>query len=809
MKYGNQSDDSVTSVSSTIISKCNEIQPAVNSILSTVSPAVGNTVDKIDAVPVTSTALLSTPVVQSTNSPKLCIHSSDNELKLNKENENNTSVSFNFGNPISSVIIPSETNKQTSEVDGKETNQTPEFTNNKLKSLSTTVHSDNEQHKLLFQNAENNKNSINDKSQIEQKNKCSSDNDKLSLHFTESISKPNDPIISTTIGDSSNLPTIQFGAPKVENKQSTPAMQFSAPKLDNKQSTPILQFGASKLDDNKLPPVQFGTPILDDKQSKTVMQFGGPKLDAKQTTPIMQFGAPKTNDKQSTPIMQFGDVTKVIEKQSIPVMQFGSPKLDDKKSSPVMQFNAPKADNNQSTSIIQFGVTKVDDKESTPMLQFGATKETEKTISTPLFSFGNNQKPSDTTKSTGSVKFQFGSAKSDNPSIAVSSIESKNAVFGANNLQNQNLFNFGKTDNIPLSTGNPPKYDNSIEKTNTKLQFNALSTPVFGTETSNVEQSKSQFITSVDQSNNNQNSKLVFGSQITENKPTSIPGNMFNNAGNSMFQFNNSSLKPNNKSSESSGVSFPFTSTAPTFGMSATQDFGNKSAFQFNAPKKTDESETQFSSTVFGSQNTTTHAPFKFGGNDKPASFGSAFPSTNQPIQFTNNNEKSIEPFKFGSTVPSNNTFQFSANKADNNTVKFGQTSNTFSVPGFNGFGNSTPQQTTTFGNVSSTQPTPFGNMTSSNAAPTFGNTTSPPSNTFGTNQGFQFGNTNNAPSSSSTFAFTGNSQPTKSDGAFNFNAVSTTASPFQFGQTPSTLSTPQFGGTQPQGNFYILILLK
>jgi len=70
-------------------------------------------------------------------------------------------------------------------------------------------------------------------------------------------------------------------------------------------------------------------------------------------------------------------------------------------------------------------------------------------------------------------------------------------------------------------------------------------------------------------------------------------------------------------------------------------------------------------------------------------------------------------------------------------------------------------------------------------------------SNSFGTNQGFQFGGSNN-PSSSSTFAFGSNAQPAKPDGAFSFNAAPTTAvtSPFQFGQA----SSPQFRAPTSQG---------
>jgi nucleoporin NUP1 len=611
--------------------------------------------------------------------------------------------------------------------------------------------------------------------------------------------------------DKQSTPVMQFGAPKVDDKQSTPVMQFGAPKVDDKQSTPVMQFGASKVDDKQSAPVmQFGTSKVDDKQSTPVMQFGAPKVDDKQSTPVMQFGASKVDDKQSAPVMQFGTskvddkqsapvmqfgTSKVDDKQSTPVMQFGAPKVDDKQSTPVMQFGSPKADDQQSTPVMQFGAPKVDDKQSTPVLQFKTTKDAVNPTSTSLFSFGNNQKSIDNSKTTEPIKFQFGSSKPD----TTSSTESKNVVIGSNNLQNQNLFNFGKTDSniLSLTTSNPPKYDSISGKSPQKLQFGTLPTPVFGT--SNSDQSKSQFTNSVSQSIDSQGPKLVFG-QTTENKSATSTSSMLfpNNTANGVFQFNSSSSKLNDKPSETPTNSFQFSSvkTAP-FGASAPQD---KTAFQFSVPKSED-SKTQFSTPTFGSQNSNI-APFKFGSNDKPASFGNTFPALNQPLQFTNNTEKPVEPFKFGSAASASNTFQFNANKNVSSPVKFGQTSNTFSTPTFSGFGSSAPPQTTSFGNVQPSQPLPFGNMTSPNAAPTFGNTTSPPSsNTFGTNQGFQFGSTSNAPNNSSTFAFGGTQQPQKSEGAFNFNAASPPAvSPFQFGQTPSALSTPQFGGTQTQG---------
>jgi len=73
-------------------------------------------------------------------------------------------------------------------------------------------------------------------------------------------------------------------------------------------------------------------------------------------------------------------------------------------------------------------------------------------------------------------------------------------------------------------------------------------------------------------------------------------------------------------------------------------------------------------------------------------------------------------------------------------------------------------------------QPSPFGKIISQTAASIFGSVALSPSNTFGTNQSFQFGSTNNAPTSSFTFTFGSNSQPTNPDGVFSFNAASTTS---------------------------------
>ncbi|XP_022179829.1 nucleoporin NUP1 isoform X2 [Myzus persicae] len=810
VKNGNQSVDSAACAPTPIVSTFNEIQPAVtNTLSSTVSTT-------------SPSATLSTkPLVQSTTPLAFGLQPSESTPKISEGNKSNTPLQFNFGSPIASAVTPVEKNhKQTNEVDGKVIDdQTPESTNNKLeiKTQNSTVKNPNEQNE--YQSLEKTKN-INDNFQIGGQNNFNDDKDKPSFQFTIPASKPSESVLnSSTVSDFSKIkdsnlhvqfdtekstdiskkeaaPSLVFGT-KIDNfsNPKKPSFTFGVPKADEKQSTPVMQFGVSKIDDKQSTPVmQFGVPKIDDKQSTPVMQFGTPKVDDKQSTPVMQFGTPKVDVKQSTPVIQFG-VLKSDEKQSTPVMQFGATKVNDKQTTPVMQFGAPKVDVKQSTPVMQFGATKTDALQSTPKMPFEATKGSENSTATQsLFSFGNNQKSVDNSKPTDSVKFQFGPSKSDSTSLT----ESTNAVFGSNS-QNKNLFSFGKTDNITLPTSNPPKYDSATEKSTPKLQFGALPTPVFGASTAG-DQSKSQFNTSVTQSAINQGPKLVFGSQTTENKPTASGMVFANNTTNPIFQFNNSGSKLGDKPSETPSGSFPFSSnkTTPSFGASASQEFRDKPAFQFNT-QKTEETKTQFSAPSFGSQNT--NAPFKFGGNEKPASFGTTFPTSNQPLQFTNNTEKTAEPFKFGSSVQTSNAFQFSADKTD--PVKFGQTSNTFATSGFSGFGNSAPQQTTTFGTVQPPQPSPFGNIASPTAAPTFGNVVSPPSNTFGTNQSFQFGSTNNVPTSSSTFAFGSNSQPTKPDGAFSFNATSTTASPFQFGQGPSPLSTPQFGGTQPnQGSF-------
>ncbi|XP_025412323.1 nuclear pore complex protein Nup153-like isoform X3 [Sipha flava] len=735
--------------------KLNEIQPAITA--------------NLFSVPVSSATSVTTPSTQSMS--LIFGHNlSENTPKVNEENKINTPLQFNFESPTASAVSSVETNnKQTNEgVEKLNDKDKPKSINNIItfETPKNSVQRPNQQPKLQFQSPEKNENT-NDKSPTEGQKDSKNDKNVPSFQFTIPTSTPGGSIVNSST--TNNLSKI--------NENNLSVSRFDSP-IENSSNKISFTFETNE------------------KRSTPVMQFGAPKVDDKQSTPVMQFGASKVDDKQSAPVMQFG-TSKVDDKQSTPVMQFGAPKVDDKQSTPVMQFGSPKADDQQSTPVMQFGAPKVDDKQSTPVLQFKTTKDAVNPTSTSLFSFGNNQKSIDNSKTTEPIKFQFGSSKPD----TTSSTESKNVVIGSNNLQNQNLFNFGKTNSniLSLTTSNPPKYDSISGKSPQKLQFGTLPTPVFGT--SNSDQSKSQFTNSVSQSIDSQGPKLVFG-QTTENKSATSTSSMLfpNNTANGVFQFNSSSSKLNDKPSETPTNSFQFSSvkTAP-FGASAPQD---KTAFQFSVPKSED-SKTQFSTPTFGSQNSNI-APFKFGSNDKPASFGNTFPALNQPLQFTNNTEKPVEPFKFGSAASASNTFQFNANKNVSSPVKFGQTSNTFSTPTFSGFGSSAPPQTTSFGNVQPSQPLPFGNMTSPNAAPTFGNTTSPPSsNTFGTNQGFQFGSTSNAPNNSSTFAFGGTQQPQKSEGAFNFNAASPPAvSPFQFGQTPSALSTPQFGGTQTQGSF-------
>lgn len=567
---------------------------------------------------------------------------------------------------------------------------------------------------------------------------------------------------------------LSFGSPIVSTSSTNEAIHIQTNKVDGKvtdSSTPestnvtftfITPTTKSGVKNSNVHHKLFQSPeekgnITNDKsqivgqtdsksdKDKSSFQFTVPASKPNESV----INSPTLNDfskkhEKSVLAYQFGSPENSVKQ---PAFTFGVPKADDKQSTPVMQFGSPKVDNKQSTAVMQFGTPKVDDKKSTPVMQFGAPKADDK-HSSPVIQFG---------------------------------------VPKVNNKQSVPSLLFG--------TGNPPKYDVTIEK----IQFTALPTSPFGT--SNVDQSKPQFNTTVGQSIDNQGPKLVFGNQSSENKPmTSASSGMFfaNSSSNPVFQFNSSSSKQNDKPVEKPSSSFPFSpNKTPIFGASALQNFGDKPAYQFNT-KKTEESKTnQFSTPTFGPQST--NAPFKFGGNDKPASFGSStFPSSNQPLQFTNNSEKTVEPFKFGSAVSSGNTFQFSSNKTDNNQVKFGQASNTFSTttPGFSGFGSAAPQQATTFGSVPSSQSSPFGNITSPRTAPTFGSTVaSSTSNSFSTNQGFQFGGSNNAPGSSSTFAFGGNAQPPKPDGAFNFNTTAA-ASPFQFGQA----SPLQFGAPTSQG---------
>lgn len=703
--------------------------------------------------------LTTVSVSNTITTPQTCyVRPSDSALKVIEENKSTSSVHLNNDSPIVSAAPSTKTNqKPTYEVDGKSSsNQTPISTKSSLEfqTLQSTEVNSNEQHQLLDHSLETNKNDVSDKCQTGEQN--NSKNDK-------------------------NTPLFQFNVPASKSCEPvTNSVTVSSPSTTSENKSPIIQFGSQVDDSSKSPTFTFGALKPNTKQSTPVMQFGGPKLDDKQSSPMIQFGVPKVDDKQLTPTIQFS-APKIDDKQSTPVLQFGAPKVDNKVSTPVMQFGAPKSDTQQSIS----------------SLQFGAIKESESSTSSPLFKFGDNAKSNESIKPTETVKFQFGSPKSDN----TLSSESKNIGFGSNNTPNQNLFNFGKAD--------PPKYDTTVEKSPPKLQFGVLPAPVFGT--SNSDQTKSQFSTSVvSQPVDNQGPKLVFGSQNADNKPaTSAPGMIFgNNTANTMFQFNSSTSKLNDKTTEAPNSSFIFSPNkpTPTFGGPASQD---KPTFQFNA-QKIDEPKTQFATSVFGSQTPTT-GPFKFGANDKLSTFGSTFPTSNQPLQFTNNTDKPAEPFKFGSTVPSSNAFQFNANKTENESVKFGQVTNTFSTSGFSGFGHPTSQQTTPFGNVPSPQPSPFGNVASSSTAPTFGTIASPSPITFGTNQGFQFGSTNNPPASntSSTFNFGSNSQPTKPNGAFNFNAAPTTQLPFKFGQTPAAVPTPQFGGTHSQGIYYCKLTIS
>lgn len=737
VKDGNYFTNSIAPTnSSTSTSKLKELQ----SVVTVTSPVASST-----------TSVSSAVTVAPPQPFGIC--ASESTPKVNKLNKSDNPSPLNFGSPIIPVTLPTDSSqKQANLLDGKvTTNQTAESTNNSLglQTSKSIVQSPNEQNKPPLQPSA--KNETNDTPQ--------SDKNKPTFQFGTPVSTPCEPTTNSSI----------LGSPKP-----------SEAKL------PVIKTGSQNSSKEIVPSLTFGNPSENSPKPPT-FTFGASNTEAKQSTPVLQFGSTKGDSQQSTPVLQFG-TPQVEGKELKPTMQFGTPQVNNKKSTPVVQFGAPKDNDKQFAPAMQFGSPKLDNKPSIPALQFGAAKESVNANSAPLFSFGNNTKPTENTIKPETIKFQFGSSKPDD----ASSTEPKSVAFGSTNLQNQNIFSFGKTD--------PPKYDAANDKSAPKIQFSALSTPVFGT--SNTDQSKPSFGAAP----NDQRPKLVFGSQITDNKPaTTASSNLFaNNATSPVFQFNSSSTKPNDKASETPTSSFPFSSVkaAPTFGAPAL----DKPAFQFSA-QKAEEPKTQFSSPAFGTQSATA-APYKFGSNDKPATFGNAFPSTTQPLQFASNAEKPAEPFKFGGSAPPNNAFQFGANKADSGPVKFGQGSNTFSSAGFNGFGNSAPQQTATFGSVPPPQPSPFGNMTSSAAptfgsvaAPTFGNAASPQPSTFGSNTGFQFGSTNNAPSSSSTFAFGGNSQVAKPESAFNFNAAPPqAASPFQFGQAPTAMSTPQFGATQPQG---------
>ncbi|XP_050547444.1 nuclear envelope pore membrane protein POM 121-like isoform X2 [Daktulosphaira vitifoliae] len=582
--------------------------------------------------------------------------------------------------------------------------------------------------------------------------------------------------------NTSKLPAFTF---KDNEKQPMSVLQFGTEKNENKQLAPVMQFGASKPEDKVSAPVmQFEASKTEEKQSVPVMQFGAPKTEEKQSVPVMQFGAPKPEEKQSIPVMQFG-ASKTEEKQFVPVMQFGASKTEEKQSVPVMQFGAPKTEEKQSVPVMQFGAPKTDEKEPLSTILSVASKTSE-CSNKPVFSFGQNTLNS--LKSSDSLKFQFGSTKpNDNGSTIPVSTESKTVMFGSSNTAASSTpFSFGKTD-VPQS---------SSEKSSLKLQFGTP--PMFGN--SSVEQINTNV-----PAPNNPGPKLVFGSQNTDIKPASSNPTMIfgSNTDNPVFQFNSSSTKTNEKPTETTNNAFQFSAakTVPSFGNSTTQGFGDKPAFQFNA-QKTDDQKSQFSSPSFGNQ-TAAVAPFKFGGGEKPAVFGSTFTSPNQPIEFSNKIETKTEPFKFGAST---NAFQFSSNKNDSGPIKFGQSSNTFnSSGGFSGFGKSSTQPTVSFGNTAPSKPSPFGNTAAPESTSTFGSVAPTSMNTFGTtaNRGFQFGNSNTSTSNNpSTFAFNAASQPAKPEGAFSFGSTTAAAQPFQFGQAPSLSSPQQFSGGQPQGAF-------
>ncbi|XP_050439355.1 serine-rich adhesin for platelets-like [Adelges cooleyi] len=537
-----------------------------------------------------------------------------------------------------------------------------------------------------------------------------------------------------------------------------------------------------------LPIIQFGSQSPSEKfKENSVLNFASsPKQ------PTFTFGTAKTDNKQSTPAFQFGAAMQFgssnVEKSTVPVVQFGIPKTDEKQPKSVAP-NAP-----ENTSAVK-----------------------------PVFSFDKNA-TENTTKPEPNT-FQFGCPTKPVDSFPTTSAgnESK-IVFGSNiTTLAASPFSFGKPNEPKTTTTSvAPKFNlaqSTTEGSAPKLQFGAMSSSVFGNSSTN--QTKTQLSNTVNNPGltvKNQDNKLVFGSLSTEVKPaTSTPemafnipvfNNSSNNVTSPVFQFSSTGTKRDEKPLESSinTFQFPAAKSTPSFGLlSSPPSFVDKKAFEFNA-QKTDDQKTQFSTPAFGSQNAAS-APFKFGGSDKSTAFENTFTSPNQSLQFHNKTETKAEPFKFGAPAPANNAFQFGgANKANSEPPKFGQNTNAFNTSGFGGFGPSVSSQPTpAFGTtISQPQPSSFGNVVAPVSTSSFGNVAPPSSDAFGSSGGFQFGSTNNSvPSNpSTTFGFGGPPQPAKSEGAFGFNAGSTGASPFQFGQAPSVSSLPQFTGGQPQGAF-------
>lgn len=455
----------------------------------------------------------------------------------------------------------------------------------------------------------------------------------------------------------------------------------------------------------------------------------------------------------------------------------------------------------QSTPLMQLYKSKINGKQTIPSALFRTTKESENTDTTQL-SIKNNQKSNE--KPTKPIQIQRFPSKSDDiSSVAVSKTESKNTCFESNNLQNQNVCSFGKIVMPTPPIANLSKNDTTSKNLTVKLSVGTTPTSAFGI--TNVNQSNDLISTSVSESDN-QCHKLVPDNQIIENNLTSAPTSdlpLANNILNSVFQCNdcNSNLKPNGKVSEVSSNLFPHPSTKTTsaFQDSASQcSSNNKPAYhQYNNAKQTEETKSQ-STPKFRSQNTTT-IPHKLEANNDSASFGnSTLPSSNQPMQCTNNTKKTAD-----------------------------QTSNGFlySMPEFRDSRSSILQQIITLSNITpASQPLLFDNaavMPMSNSLVMnqdlqFGNfpppssqplpfdivTVTPMFNSFEINQSFQFENSNNALNSSS-FIFGDNLQPTMPNSTFSYTVhpTITTIPLFQFNQTPSTIILmPPFGDPSTQG---------